>query len=97
MDGLKKLKAKYPQVIGDVRGRGLMLGVELVKDAKTKEPNNIAAADILEHAKDMGLLIGKGGLYGNTLRLKPPMCISSADVEFALNVLDRAFAKITAQ
>jgi alanine-glyoxylate transaminase / (R)-3-amino-2-methylpropionate-pyruvate transaminase len=96
LDGLHKLHAKYPQVIGDVRGRGLMLGVELVKGLNSKEPNNVAAVDVLEHAKDMGLLIGKGGLYGNVLRIKPPMCITPADVDFALQVLDVAFSKVVA-
>lgn len=97
MAGLKKLQAKYPDLVGDVRGRGLMLGAELVKSAKGKEPNTPAAVDILEHSKDMGLLIGKGGLNGNVLRIKPPMCISAADVDFALAVLDKAMAKTLGQ
>jgi len=88
---LEELKDKYP-VIGDVRGMGLMLGVELVRDRGTKEPSKAAALDVLEAAREHGLLIGKGGLDGNILRIKPPMCITAADVEFALDVLDRAFA-----
>lgn len=84
---LEALKEKHP-LIGDVRGMGLMLGVELVKDRKTKEPAKAEAANILELAKERGLLIGKGGLYGNVLRIKPPMCLSKDDADFLADVLD---------
>jgi alanine-glyoxylate transaminase / (R)-3-amino-2-methylpropionate-pyruvate transaminase len=90
--GLAQLQRSHA-LIGDVRGMGLMLGVELVRDRGTKEPAKSAALDVLESAREHGLLIGKGGLDGNILRIKPPMCISAADVEFALDVLDRAFSK----
>lgn len=91
--GLEKLKASYP-VIGDVRGMGLMLGVELVTDRATREPAKEPAAEVLEAAREAGLLIGKGGMDGNVLRVKPPMCITAADVEFALDVLERSFAAV---
>ncbi len=91
--GLDKLKKSYP-VIGDVRGLGLMLGVELVTDRATREPAKGPAADVLEATREAGLLIGKGGIDGNVLRVKPPMCITAADVEFALDVLDRSFAAV---
>jgi alanine-glyoxylate transaminase / (R)-3-amino-2-methylpropionate-pyruvate transaminase len=90
--GLAQLQRSHA-LIGDVRGMGLMLGVELVRDRGTKEPAKSAALDVLESAREQGLLIGKGGLDGNILRIKPPMCITAADVEFALDVLDRAFSK----
>jgi alanine-glyoxylate transaminase/(R)-3-amino-2-methylpropionate-pyruvate transaminase len=93
--GLEKLKAKYP-VIGDVRGKGLMLGLELVKDRATKEPNKEACAAVLEKAREMGLLLGKGGLWGQTIRFSPPMCITQADADFLLEVLDAAFASLEA-
>jgi alanine-glyoxylate transaminase/(R)-3-amino-2-methylpropionate-pyruvate transaminase len=92
-DGLNKLKEKH-SIIGDVRGKGLMLGVELVKDRKTKAPAKEETAQILENARDLGLLIGKGGFYGNTLRIKPPMCLTEADVDFMLEVLDRSIQKL---
>jgi alanine-glyoxylate transaminase / (R)-3-amino-2-methylpropionate-pyruvate transaminase len=84
---LQELQQKHA-IIGDVRGMGLMLGVELVKDRKTKEPAKAEAAAVLELAKERGLLIGKGGLYGNTLRIKPPMCITTDDANYMIDVLD---------
>jgi alanine-glyoxylate transaminase/(R)-3-amino-2-methylpropionate-pyruvate transaminase len=66
--------------------------VEAVKDRKTKEPNKEFIAEVLEQARERGLIIGKGGLFGNTLRVKPPMCITEADVDFMLAVLDESFA-----
>ena len=69
-----------------------MLGVELVKDRDTKEPATEECIQAFEAARQGGLLISKGGLCGNTLRIKPPMCITRADVDFLLAVLDDAFA-----
>jgi len=93
--GLLELKRRHP-IIGDVRGKGLMLGVELVKDQTTKEPASAETADIFERVKDLGLLIGKGGLHGNVFRIKPPMCITKHDIDFSLEVLDKAFQECTA-
>ncbi|HQX56888.1 MAG TPA: aspartate aminotransferase family protein, partial [Pyrinomonadaceae bacterium] len=64
---LDELKDKYP-VIGDVRGMGLMQGIELVKDRQTKEPAPAAVLTVFEETKRQGVLIGKGGLYGNVIR-----------------------------
>ncbi len=89
--GLERLAAKH-DLIGDVRGLGLMLGVELVKDRGSKEPARDECAAVFEACKDMGLLIGKGGLWGNTLRIKPPMIFTAADADFMLEVLDEALA-----
>ncbi len=88
--GLNKLKEKH-NLIGDVRGKGLMLGIELVKDRQSKEPAKEECAQILETCKEMGLLLGKGGLWGQTIRFSPPMCVNKADADFLLEVLDRAF------
>jgi alanine-glyoxylate transaminase/(R)-3-amino-2-methylpropionate-pyruvate transaminase len=93
LEGFEKLKAHH-QVIGDVRGKGLMLGIELVKDRNTKEPAKAECAQILESTRDMGLLVGKGGLHGSVLRFAPPMCITKADADFALEVLDSAFSAL---
>ncbi len=93
LDGLEKLKAKH-EIIGDVRGKGLMLGIELVKDRFTKEPAKAECAQVLELCREMGLLVGKGGLQGNTIRFAPPMCITQADGEFMLEVFDVAFGRL---
>lgn len=92
-EGLKGLMEKH-SLIGEVRGRGLMIGVELVKDRGTKEPASAECAAVFEKCKDKGLLIGKGGLWGNTLRIKPPMCIHKDDAEFMLAVIDEALAEV---
>lgn len=87
--GFNTLAQKH-SLIGEVRGLGLMLGVELVKDRKTLEPAREECTRIWETCKDLGLLIGKGGLWGNTLRIKPPMCLALADGDFLVQVLDAA-------
>jgi alanine-glyoxylate transaminase/(R)-3-amino-2-methylpropionate-pyruvate transaminase len=89
--GFERLARKHP-LIGDVRGLGLMLGIELVKDRKTKEPAKDECAAVFEACRELGLLIGKGGLWGNTLRIKPPMIFSATDADFLLAVLDEALA-----
>ena len=89
--GFNKLAEKH-NIIGEVRGKGLMLGVELVKDRTTKEPASAECAEVFERCKDLGLLIGKGGLKGNVLRIKPPMCIHKADADFMLETIGEAMA-----
>ena len=89
----KELQERH-KLIGEVRGMGLMLGVELVRDRKTKEPANTEAADVMEMCKQRGLLIGKGGLFGNTLRIKPPMCITIDDADFMVDCLDEVLGEI---
>lgn len=86
---LKGLLDKSP-IVGDVRGMGLMLGVELVKDKKTKEPAPEELARVLERAKDRGLLLGKGGMAGNTIRIKPPLCFTQENADFTVEVLEEA-------
>jgi alanine-glyoxylate transaminase/(R)-3-amino-2-methylpropionate-pyruvate transaminase len=73
---------------------GLMLGVELVRDRKTKEPAKQETLALLEAAREMGVLVGKGGLDGNVLRIKPPMCITKEDADFTLDVVDQALGLV---
>ena len=89
--GLDRLQRDH-HLVGDVRGMGLMLGVELVTDRGAKTPAKSETIEILEGCRENGLLIGKGGIDGNVLRIKPPMCVTEDDVDFALDVLDRALA-----
>jgi alanine-glyoxylate transaminase/(R)-3-amino-2-methylpropionate-pyruvate transaminase len=91
--GLTELQTRH-RLIGDVRGMGLMLGAELVRDRETKEPATQETLAVWEAMREMGVLVGKGGLFGNTLRIKPPMCVTAADVDFTLEVLDAALTRV---
>jgi 4-aminobutyrate aminotransferase-like enzyme len=90
---LEELQRKHP-LIGEVRGMGLLQGIELVKDRKTKEPAPQETNRVMDEAKNRGLLIGKGGLYGNVLRTSPPLNIGKTDVDEAIRILDGAFAAV---
>jgi 4-aminobutyrate aminotransferase len=81
--------------IAEVRGKGLMLALETVV-AGTIEPDAAAAAALHEAAKRRGLLIGKGGLYGNVLRIAPPMSVTQHEVEEAADVLRAAIDEVEA-
>jgi alanine-glyoxylate transaminase/(R)-3-amino-2-methylpropionate-pyruvate transaminase len=94
-DRLLELQERQP-LIGEVRGLGLMLGVELVRDRTTKEPATAETVKVMELTKERGLLLGKGGLYGNTLRIKPPMCVTKADADFLVDCLDEVLEKVAA-
>ena len=93
LTGLAKLKEKH-SIIGDVRGRGLMIGIELVKDRTAKTPASAECVQVLENARALGLLLGKGGLWGQTIRFAPPMCLTQADADFVLEVFDESFARL---
>jgi alanine-glyoxylate transaminase/(R)-3-amino-2-methylpropionate-pyruvate transaminase len=95
--GLEALKVKHA-VIGDVRGRGLMMGLELVANEKTgdRTPAVDATLRLLEETRKRGLLIGRGGLYGNVLRVAPSLVIAKRDIEDALKILDDSFAAAAA-
>jgi 4-aminobutyrate aminotransferase-like enzyme len=90
---LKELQEKYP-IIGDVRGMGLMQGVELVKDRKTKVPAVEEMRRLMDLTKDNGLIIGKGGLYGNVIRVSPALTCSRRNVDDAVRLLDRSFGQL---
>jgi len=92
---LAKLRDEF-EIVGDVRGKGLMIGIDMVEDKKSRKP---LAADkmsaIFEDTKNRGVLMGKGGLHGNIFRIKPPMCITKEDVDFGIYVLREAIHKAT--
>lgn len=92
--GLEAMKEKYP-LIGDVRGMGLMQAMELVTDRASKTPAVAETLAMMEAARDQRVLIGRGGTYGNVLRVTPPLNIRRADVDLFLERLDAAFATVT--
>jgi len=94
-EGMERLKSRH-DIVGDVRGMGLMLGMEIVTDQASKEPNAAATGVILEELRERGVLVGKGGLYGNVLRIKPPMCVTKEDADYTVWALDEALAAASA-
>lgn len=84
------------EIIGDIRGRGVLLGVELVTDRAGKAPANKEASAITRHCQDNGLIFQVRGSHGrmNVLRLVPPMVTTDAEVERALSILHDAFAAV---
>jgi 4-aminobutyrate aminotransferase/(S)-3-amino-2-methylpropionate transaminase len=94
MQGLRKLQEKY-ELIGDVRGKGVMIGVELVKDRKTKEPAKEESLKLKEEAWKRGLILPAGmGWLGNTIRMIPPFVMTRDQIDQALHILDESFATI---
>jgi 4-aminobutyrate aminotransferase-like enzyme len=89
---LLELQEKY-QVIGDVRGKGLMVGVELVKE--NKEPASLILDQILEYLKKKGILAGKTGSGRNVLTFLPPLIITREDIDYAVAILDHALANFS--
>jgi len=90
--GLRDLAKSFP-IMADVRGKGLMVGVELADEKKT--PLTKETQMIVEFCKDNGVIIGKGGLYGNVLRIKPPLIITKEDVDTLLKVLQKALSEVS--
>ncbi|KAK2981800.1 hypothetical protein RJ640_010317, partial [Escallonia rubra] len=91
-DRLCALKDKH-EIIGDVRGSGMMLGVELVTDRHLKTPAKTEILHVMDQMKDMGVLIGKGGFFGNVFRITPPLCFTKDDADFLVDVMDYSMSK----
>jgi len=92
MDQLTPMVDKFG-VVGEVRGKGLMIGIELV-GADGRTPNPAAATRAIEHARTAGLLIGKGGLYGNCIRLAPPLSLTAAEADEGAAILVDVLATV---
>jgi 4-aminobutyrate aminotransferase-like enzyme len=90
--GLESMKEKYP-VIGDVRSRGLMIGVELVKD-RAKTPAINEAKALRQSCLEKGLLVGLGGVLANVLRIQPPLIISDEQLDQALSIIEKSLAAL---
>ncbi|MCL9684901.1 aspartate aminotransferase family protein [Legionella maioricensis] len=93
-DGLQQLQKKYP-LIGDVRGRGLLLGIELVKNQQTKTPASDEAFQLMDLCKDKGLLVGKGGQWGNVFRIAPPLTINREEINFIIETIDQSLSELS--
>jgi len=89
---LDEMYEKY-EIIGDVRGRGPMLALELVEDRKSKKPAKTATASIMKDCLGNGLLTLKAGLYGNCLRLHPPLVIEDDLLDMGMNILEQALKR----
>lgn len=89
-EGLTQMMKKHA-IIGDVRGRGLLLGAELVKDPVSKAHATDECIRFMDLCKERGLLLGKGGLYGNVIRIAPPLSITKEQVNFMLETMDQSF------
>lgn len=98
-EGLLRLKSMFPQTIGDVRGMGLMQAIELVSDETTQDrtPNTAAILELFEKTKERGLLIGKGGLYGNVVRIAPPLNVNKDEIEESLRIMEESFQAMGAK
>jgi len=90
---LRELQQKH-ELIGEARGLGLMVGVELVKDRKLKTPASREAAKVRELALGKGVLLGHGGVKGNTLRIQPPLVISEEQLDRTVQVFDTCLKEI---
>lgn len=94
LERLRELQSRH-EAIGDVRGCGLMLGIEMVRDRITKEPDPETTAAVFEATRESGLILSKSGAFQSCLRMVPPMCLSMADVDHVADGMERAFAKAT--
>ena len=90
---LQTLKTHH-KIVGDVRGQGMMLGIELVCDQVSKEPATQEMLKVMEICRQNGLFIGKGGIDGNVIRIQPPLELTHEQVEKACKILDIAFTKV---
>jgi 4-aminobutyrate aminotransferase-like enzyme len=93
MRRLEELKQKY-DMIGDVRGKGLMIGIELVKSRERKQPAAEETARIRDLCRETGVLVGHGGTLGNLLRIQPPLIISQDQLDLALEAIDKSIKEV---
>ena len=96
LDRLREVQDRSP-FVGDVRGRGLVMGIEIVTDKATKEPGREITLQLLDRAADRGLLIGAVGMFGNVVRVAPPLCITEAQAHESVDRLAAALGDIVVQ
>ncbi len=95
IEQFKNLQKKYP-VIGDIRGSGLNLGIDIVKNPQSKEADTELAGQIVNKLREKEILIGTDGPFDNVLKIKPPMCFTKENVDFFIEKLEQIFLKSAA-
>ena len=90
---MEQLKHKYA-FVGDVRGIGLARGIEIVQSKESKEPSPDLTLKIIRMAATYGLMLGRVGLYGNVIRIAPPLIITEAECDLGIEILDKAMSLI---
>jgi len=95
IERLRRLAEQW-DIVGDVRGHGLMIGVELVRDRATREPADRETARVHQFLREEGLIVGHSGFYRNVLRICPPLVIAETDVEAFAGAFERAFQRLRA-
>jgi 4-aminobutyrate aminotransferase-like enzyme len=93
LHGLRELQARHP-IIGDVRGRGLFLGFEMVRNQETLEPAADEAQALVDFMRDRGVLMSTDGPLHNVIKIKPPMVLNGEDVEITLKLLDEGLTSL---
>ncbi len=93
LEGLRALMGRF-DIVGDVRGRGLMLGMELVEDRESKTPATARAGRVAERCRELGVLLGTDGPWDNVIKIRPPMVFSAVDAQFLLQVLEHALGEV---
>jgi 4-aminobutyrate aminotransferase-like enzyme len=91
--GLRRLGEKHA-LIGDVRGHGLLVGLELVRDRKTLEPAATETKRVVNRMRDLGVLTATEGPHGNVLKLRPPICFSIAQADMTIAAVDQALSEL---
>ncbi|MBT4504389.1 MAG: aminotransferase class III-fold pyridoxal phosphate-dependent enzyme, partial [Gemmatimonadetes bacterium] len=93
MDRFREMQKKYPE-IGDVRGRGLVMGLEFVEDRESRTPDADMTLQVMLSAARHGLLLGRVGLHGNVVRIAPPLVVSEAEAGAGLDIIDRVLSEL---
>jgi len=95
MDGLRQIGNRHVQ-IGDVRGSGLFVGLELVRDREFREPAPEIASRMINGLRDHGILIGAAGPYGSTLKIRPPLCFTRENADMVVSACDAVLGDVAA-
>eukprot|EP01043_Picozoa_sp_COSAG02_P052196 COSAG02_NODE_5587_length_4209_cov_1.663504_5_plen_299_part_01 len=92
---LRELQSAHPQRIGDVRGTGLLMGVEFVEDSETRTPDPLTAAYVMQRMKAQGVLVSTDGMHQHVIKMKPPMCINRSDIDALVAAMDSSLAELS--